>query len=74
MMAKLHGLDWEMIRDSLITLGAPTNAEGLGINKEKILEALVMAQSVRPDRYTILSKINLDRTSAETLASETGVI
>lgn len=74
MMAKLHGLDWEKIRESLERIGAPTTAAALGIKKEKIIEALVMAQSVRPDRYTILSKIHLDRTSAEALAVETGVI
>jgi len=74
MMAKLHGFDWEGIRDSLVRVGAPTDAKGLGIKREKIIEALVMAQSVRPDRYTILSKIKLDKASAEALASETGVI
>ncbi len=74
MMARLHGLDWEEIRDSLSTIGAPTTAEALGVRRDKIIEALVMAQGVRPDRYTILSKVKLDRASAEALASETGVI
>jgi glycerol-1-phosphate dehydrogenase [NAD(P)+] len=74
MMAKLHGLDWIKIKDSLMTIGAPTTAEGLGIKREKIIEALTMAQKVRPERYTILSKIKLDRVSAEALATETGVI
>jgi glycerol-1-phosphate dehydrogenase [NAD(P)+] len=73
-MAKLHGFDWEKIRDRLQILGAPTTALGLGIKKEKIIEALVMAQGIRPDRYTILSKVTLDRFSAEALAVETGVI
>ena len=59
---------------SLEKLGAPTTAATLGIKKEKILEALVIAQSIRPDRYTILSKITLDKASAEALAVETGVI
>jgi len=74
MMAKLHGFDWEKIRGSLQTLGAPTTASSLGIKKEKIIKALVMAQGVRPDRYTILSKVPMDRASAEALAVETGVI
>jgi glycerol-1-phosphate dehydrogenase [NAD(P)+] len=74
MMAKLHGLDWKGIRDSLERAGAPTDAKGLGIKREKIIEALVMAQSIRPDRYTILSKIKLDKASAEALATQTGVI
>ena len=74
MMAKLHGFDWEKIRGSLQTLGAPTTASSLGIKKEKIIKALVMAQGVRPDRYTILSKVPMNRASAEALAVETGVI
>jgi len=74
MMARLHGLDWAKIRESLEKIGAPTTAADLGIKKEKIIEALVMAQGIRPDRYTILSKIPLDRASAEALAVETGVI
>jgi len=74
MMASLHGLNWEKVRDSLEKLGAPTTAVGLGINRDKIIEALAIAQSIRPDRYTILSKKRLDRSSAEVLASETGVI
>jgi glycerol-1-phosphate dehydrogenase [NAD(P)+] len=74
MMAHLHGLDWAKIRESLEKIGAPTTAADLGIKKEKIIEALVMAQGIRPDRYTILSKIPLDRASAEALAVETGVI
>jgi len=74
MMAKLHGLDWEGIRASLERLGAPTTAASLRIKNDKIIEALTMAQGVRPDRYTILTKFPLDRASAEALASETGVI
>ncbi len=74
MMAKLHGLDWERIRGSLEIIGAPITAVGLEIPKEKIIEALVLAQGIRPDRYTILSKMKLDRASAESLAKTTGVI
>jgi len=74
MMAKLHGMSWERVRESLEKIGAPTTAAGLGIKREKIIEALAMAQGIRPDRYTILSKIPLDRSSAEALAVETGVI
>lgn len=74
MMARLHGLDWERIRGALEKIGAPTTAKGLGIKREKIIEALAMAQDIRPDRYTILSKIKLDRATAEALALETSVI
>jgi glycerol-1-phosphate dehydrogenase [NAD(P)+] len=74
MMAKLHGLDWESIRGSLVTLGAPTTAEGLGIDGETLVEGLVKAGSIRPERYTILNKVDLTRISARKLAESCGVI
>lgn len=74
MMAKLHGLDWRRIKSKLETIGTPTTAEQLGIDREIIIDALVKAKSIRPDRYTILSNIDMDRERAETLAEETGVI
>jgi glycerol-1-phosphate dehydrogenase [NAD(P)+] len=74
MMAKLHDLDWEKIRDSLRILKAPTTAKELRIDRDSIIKALVTAQSIRPDRYTILSKIILNDSSAEKLAEECGVI
>lgn len=74
MMARLHGLNWEAIRESLKTIGSPVNAEELGITPDEVVEALVMAQSVRPNRYTILSKNKLDKKRATELAESTGVI
>jgi len=74
MMAKLHDLDWEKIRDSLATIGAPTTAEGLGIDGETLVEALVKAGSIRPERYTILNKVNLTRKFARKLAESCEII
>lgn len=74
MMAKLHGLNWHSIRDSLRVIGAPTTAQELGINRETLVEALVKARGIRPDRYTILNKVNLTEESAEALAQECGVV
>ena len=74
MMARLHGLNWEAIRDSLQTVGAPITAEELGMGKEVIVKALTMAQSLRPNRYTILNKHKLDEKKATELAEFTGVI
>ena len=73
-MAKLHGLDWEKIRDCLAIIGAPTTAEALGIDGETLEEALVKAGSIRPERYTILNKVNLSRKSARKLAESCGLI
>lgn len=74
MMMSLHGGDWEHIRDSLISIGAPTTAGELGIEDRYIIEALVRARAIRPERYTILEEVKLDEKQAEKLARETGVL
>jgi len=74
MMMWLHGGDWEMIKDTLVKVGAPVTARDLGIKKEFIIEALVIAHKIRPERYTILGESGLTREAAERLARETGVI
>ena len=74
MMAKLHGLNWRSLRDGLKTIGAPTTAEELGIPAKTIIKALRLARSIRPNRYTILNKIDLDEKLAIDLAESTGVI
>ena len=74
MMAYLHGRKWSMIRKVLKKLGAPTTAKELGVNSEKIIEALTIAHKIRPERYTILGEKGLTREAAEKLAKTTGVI
>jgi glycerol-1-phosphate dehydrogenase [NAD(P)+] len=74
MMAKLHGLDWEKIATTLRNVGAPTKAAEIGLSEENLVKALITAQSLRPDRYTILSKIRLDRKSARDLARSVKVV
>jgi glycerol-1-phosphate dehydrogenase [NAD(P)+] len=74
MMAKLHGLDWRKIRDTLEKMGAPTRAKQIGLAEKDVVQALVKAQSLRPDRYTILSKVKMDKDSARALAKSVGVI
>jgi glycerol-1-phosphate dehydrogenase [NAD(P)+] len=74
MMSKLHGLDWEKIAETLREVGAPTSAREIGLSDGQVVKALVAAQSLRPDRYTILSKVKLDKTAAKELAHSTGVI
>jgi len=74
MMAALHEIDWEAVRDTLRKVGAPTNAEEIGIDERYIIEALVKAREIRPERYTILDEKPLTRRSARLLAEKTGVI
>jgi len=74
MMAALHEMDWEIVRDTLRQVGAPTTAEEIGIDEKYIVEALVKAREIRPERYTILNEKPLTRRSARLLAKKTGVI
>lgn len=74
MMAKLQGQDWRAIKAALKDVKAPTTAAGVHISDDQIIEALVNASSIRPDRYTILSEAKLDRRAARELAEQTGVI
>lgn len=74
MMAKLHGLDWEKVAETLENVGAPTKAKQIKLDEDHVVKALVAAQSLRPDRYTILSKIKMDKKSAHRLAKSVKVI
>ncbi|MEM3553452.1 MAG: NAD(P)-dependent glycerol-1-phosphate dehydrogenase [Candidatus Bathyarchaeia archaeon] len=73
-MAYLHGTDWKRIRETLKTVGAPTNAYELGLAKDDVVKALFMASSIRPERYTILNKLDLSLEECERIAKITGVI
>ncbi|MEM3726566.1 MAG: NAD(P)-dependent glycerol-1-phosphate dehydrogenase [Candidatus Bathyarchaeia archaeon] len=74
MMAYLHKMNWKRIRDALKRLGAPTNADELKMDKEDIVKALFLAQSIRPERYTILNKLNLSVEACRKIAEATEVI
>ena len=73
MMMYLHGGDWERIRTALMTIGAPVDAEGLGVKEEEVIKALLEAHRIRPERYTILGN-GLEERAAEKIARITGVI
>jgi len=74
MMSKLHGIDWRRVRSALRNVGAPVEASQIGVGEDTVVESLVKASSIRPDRYTILSTKRLDWESAALLAKSTGVI
>jgi len=74
LMVYLHGGNWKKIRNALDRIGAPTTSEQLGISKKKIIEALVKAPEIRPERYTILGENGLTEEAARKLAKTTGVI
>lgn len=74
MMMELQGGDWRFIQSALKAVKAPINAEGLGVDPEEIIEALMLAPKIRPDRYTILGERGLTREAAINLATRTEVI
>ncbi len=74
MMAKLHGINWRRIREVLKAVGAPVNAEELGIEPRHIVDALTIAHRMKANYYTILGESGITRSAAVKLAVETGVI
>lgn len=74
MMAFLHKFNWRRIKSKLEKVGGPTTAEALGVEPQNVVEALVKARTVRPERYTILNEKKLTYRSARQLAKKTGVI
>ncbi len=72
-MMYLHGGDWNMIREALICVGAPVSAEELCIGPEVIVEALINAHRIRPERYTRLDT-GLTEKAAEKAAAATKII
>ena len=74
MMAKLQGQDWEKIIKTLKDVGAPTTAKQIGLESNMIIEALMIAQELRPERYTILKEIKMTKKVAMNLAKITKVI
>jgi glycerol-1-phosphate dehydrogenase [NAD(P)+] len=62
----LHGGDWKGIRASLRMIGAPTTPAELGIDDSIAADALLMAKTIRPERFTILD-MGLTKESADKL-------
>jgi len=73
-MAKLHNLDWKQIVKALRNIEAPTTAEAINIRQSDLVKALLLAQSLRPERYTILKKVKLNEQSALRLLEDVEVL
>tara|TARA_B110000014_G_scaffold236376_1_gene201613 strand:+ start:2650 stop:3717 length:1068 start_codon:yes stop_codon:yes gene_type:complete len=74
MIAKLQGQDWKKIIKTLKNVGAPTTAKEIGLKPKILTKALVIAQSLRPERYTILKEVNMSENMALKLAKYTKVL
>ncbi len=74
MMAKLHRHDWKKIAKTLKDVKAPTSAKQIGLEPHMVVEALMAAQDLRPERYTILKEIVMTEKRATNLAKSTKII
>ena len=72
-MMYIHGGDWRMIKDALRHTGAPTTADEVGLDQETIVEALINAHKIRPERYTILDS-GLTKEAAKKAAMATKIV
>ena len=73
LMAKLHGLGWEKIASALRSVGSPATVDSIGLDASTLAKAIAMAPSVRPERYTILSKVKMTEKEAMSLIRSAGV-
>ncbi len=64
----MHKGDWQRIRDSLRLIGAPTTPKELGLPDEIVIEAILRAKEIRPERYTIFDE-DITREQAECLVA-----
>ncbi|MFW9997401.1 MAG: iron-containing alcohol dehydrogenase [Candidatus Odinarchaeota archaeon] len=67
----LHAMNWEKVKALLEQVKAPVTVKELGIDREILLDALLNAHKIRPDRYTILGD-GLNREAAENAVEVTG--
>jgi glycerol-1-phosphate dehydrogenase [NAD(P)+] len=74
LIAYLYRSNWQSIKTTLKQLGAPTTASELGVKDIEVVKALELAPKIRPERYTILHKLNLSTEACERAARSTGVI
>ncbi len=72
-MTYLQGRDWERTRDIIKRAGLPTTAKEIGIEKQLIIDALLMSRDIR-NRYTVLNEIELSGRKAEDILKKTGII
>ncbi|MBN1167269.1 MAG: NAD(P)-dependent glycerol-1-phosphate dehydrogenase [Methanospirillaceae archaeon] len=66
MMMYLHGGDWKTIRQSLQRIGAPVTPAEVDIPDSVIVQALLHAKDIRPERFTIID-MGLSPKAAEDL-------
>jgi len=56
----LQGGNWQRQREFLMKASLPVKSFDIGISPDDFLKVLVIAPTIRPERYTILEKLSLD--------------
>ncbi|MGY5140307.1 MAG: sn-glycerol-1-phosphate dehydrogenase [Candidatus Nitrosopumilus sp. Bin_571-38] len=74
MITKLQGQNWKKIIKTLKDVKAPTTAKQIGLTDDQVIDALMIAQDLRPERYTILKEINMTERKAKNIAKSCNVI
>ncbi len=60
-IAYLYGMNWKKIKDKMYQVGLPVAFSDIGITRKEVLDAVIMAPTLRPERYTILHKLKLTK-------------
>jgi glycerol-1-phosphate dehydrogenase [NAD(P)+] len=74
LMRALRGEDTTALRASMSRLGLKLRGCDAGIGDEEVIEGLLHARETRPDRYTLLDEVHVDRRRAIEAARAAGVI
>jgi len=73
-MSRLHGIDWREIRNSLKRLGGPVTAKEINVDEDQLIEAMELARRIRPERFTILNRVELTKIQCQNILSEIGIL
>ena len=68
----LHGGNWRELLDSLTKLGSPTSFSQFGINRDELVDAIMNAQKIRKNRFSILNS-GISKAAAEKLIDITNI-
>lgn len=56
---EMRGADWKPLAAFFKATGVPTHYTDFGLTEDQMVQAIQFAPQTRPDRYTILEKLNL---------------
>lgn len=74
LMTVLRGDESSGLRSSMERMGLPLHAAEIGIQEGEVVEGLLRAPQMRPERYTLLNETQLTPERAAQLARQAGVV